>query len=261
MTFSILGIRLKNSKDEINLKEDDKPDYKNLDDIMRNEIITLSCIEEVNLDINNHDELCEDTNEYESSSEDCEYDLYSKIETHMSISASLYILNRQGIDILKNIEKNKLIKSITNTSVQRVYNEIECFINQNRLSNDLYTNLISNLDDVMFVECGELESFYVKEDEYKLESLYYKQGSWVDEIDWEQQQQFSFSKSVIFDEGDCMYLLMYVNKYLKLLSRINNDFDNIKLNNSVNKLKDKMRNVHFVVSKALQELIGNDGNT
>ena len=245
MSFCILGIRLKNSRNEIELSEHSKD----------NNIISL-------LEGNEHTENQDTTNnmfdELTSSSEDGEYEIYSKIETHMSISSSLYILNKQGADIMKSIYKYKLLSNKQNTEVQRVYNEMEYFINNNRACNDLYTDLINVLDAVMFEECGELDSFYVKEDEYTLESLYYKQGSWVSELEWNKSQIFTFTENNSFDEGECMFLLMYLIKYLNLLSTIENEYKNIKLKTCIDKMKDKMRNMHYIVQNTLEGLMEDD---
>lgn len=280
MSFSILGIRLKNSKNEIQLSDMDNKDGNTLIDNCVNLLDILGNNEETLNDININEEfLCVDENRTKTDhdslnikmehdnissieSEDGEYELYSKIENHMSISASLYILNRQGTDILKNIYKQKISSRIDEvpknkdlTNIQRVYNEMEYIVNQNRVCNDIYTSLISVLDDVMFEECGELDSFFVKEDEYRLESLYYKPGSWVDELEWEEQQVFQFSNTTKFDEGECMYLLMYVNKYLNLLSKIEYEYTNTKLKSCLDKFKNKLRNIHYVVSYVLKECV------
>lgn len=258
MSFCILGIRLKNSRNEIELSEQ----------LKENKIISLLEIKEDNSNIKSQNTVQSSNQEQEiinsddmnitSSSEDGEYEVYSKIETHMSISSTLYILNKQGVDIMKNIQKHKLSSTKKSTEVQRVYNEMEYFINQNRACNDLYTDLINVLDAVMFEECGDLDSFYVKEDEYTLESLYYKQGSWVSEIEWGNNQIFTFTNYISFDEGECMYLLMYVIKYLNLLSTIENEYKNIKLKACIDKIKDKMRNMHYVLQNTLEGLFEDD---
>lgn len=250
MSFCILGIRLKNSKSEIELNEQSK-------DKSISNLIIQDATENNNVTEQNDNDVSDKTSDI-LSSEDGEYEIYSKIETHMSISSSLYILNKQGIDIMKNIHQYKLLSCKHTTEVQRVYNEMECFVNHNRTCNDLYTELINILDAVMFEECGELDSFYVKEYEYTLESLYYKQGSWVSELEWNNEQSFHFSNNNIFDEGECMYLLMYIIKYLNLLSTIENEYNNIKLKTCIDKLKDKMRNMHYVIQNRLEELIDND---
>ena len=247
MIFSILGVRLKNSKDDHVLASHDVTSSF-FDLLIKKDEDT----EEVKV-VNTCDKL-EDNVSVISNSDDGEYELYSKIETHMSISSSLYILNLQGINIIKNIHKDKLSYD-KDQDVQRVYNELEYIINENRVSNDLYTNLLNVLDAVMFEECGELDSFYVKEEEYTLESLYYKQGSWVCELEWDEHQVFSFSKSKGFDEGECMYLLMYIIKYLNLLSSIETKYNNIKLITCVDKIKDKLRNVHYIIQSKIEKRI------
>ncbi len=263
MAFSILGIRFKNSKDEQFLSIENNDLSLNLYEILNNkhnvnENTNITCQDLMitdNADGINFDKVDKAISE-SSSSEDGEYELYSKIETHMSISSSLYILNLQGVNMMKSIQKDKLTHNDTN--VQRVYNELECIVNENRVSSDLYTNLLNTLDAVMFEECGELDTFYVKDDEYTLESLYYKQGSWVCELEWEEQQIFNFSNSKGFDEGECMYLLMYVVKYINLLTSIENQYNNIKLITCVDKLKDRLRNVYYVVQNLLETYLGED---
>lgn len=256
MVFSILGIRFKNSKNEKLLSIENNDNSLNLGEIVNNkqnenlDIRLITCDTSDAMISDEVDKAISDT----SSSEYGEYELYSKIETHMSISSSLYILNLQGVNIIKSIQKDKLI--FNDTNVRRVYNELECIVNENRVSSDLYTNLLNTLDAVMFEECGELDTFYVKEDEYTLESLYYKQGSWVCELEWDEQQIFTFTNNNRFDEGECMYLLMYVIKYINLLTKIESQYNNIKLTTCVDKLKDKLRNVHYVVQNQLETHLG-----
>lgn len=241
MIFSILGVRLRNSRDE-QLLSTDNISSSLCDILTKNEEIPI---------IDKCNEIQKEMS-VTSNSDDGEYEVYSRIETHMSISSSLYILNCQGLNILKNIIKEKLLNN-KDQDVQRVVNEMEYIINENRVSNDLYTNLLNILDAVMFEECGELDSFYVKEEEYTLESLYYKQGSWVCELEWDEQQVFLFSNRKGFDEGECMYLLMYIMKYMNLLTNIENQYNNIKLKTCIDKIKEKLRNIHYFIQNNLEE--------
>lgn len=258
MSFCILGIRLKNSRNEIEFNEQSKD--KNILSILEaqkdNENQNIIIVDDKEHDIISIADADDMFNEM--NSETGEYEIYSKIETHMSISSSLYILNKQGTEIMKNIHKYKLLSHKDNKEVQRVYNEMEYFINHNRACNDLYTDLINILDTVMFEECGEFDTFYVKEDEYTLESLYYKQGSWVSEIEWNNYQNFTFSNNKSLDEGECMYLLMYIIKYINLLSNIESEYNNIKLKACIEKMKDRMRNMHYLVQQRLEKFVEND---
>jgi hypothetical protein len=249
MEFSLLGLRLKDTKDEISLSNN----------------IFSSCstiIQVLSVPKENHGDVQELDDDGDVDGDvggdvggdvdvTCgEYDMYSKIETHMSFSASLYILNRQGVAILKELDTKKVKRNdqkVVINVVGRIYMELLHCINANRIISDLYTNLISQLDNVMFDECGELDTFYVKEEEYTLESLYYKQGSWVDEIEWHEPQFFLFNMSVDIDEGECMYLLMFLKKYLSLLSMIQKEYDHHKLHSCLEKIRYKLTNAHNIL--------------
>lgn len=259
MEFSLLGLRLKDTKEEIPLCNQKFTPCSSILQVLSipqgvHDIVDEVYEVEVD-DDDDDDEFDEDVN----SDVVCgEYELYSKIETHMSFSASLYILNRQGVAILKELDANKVTRKdqkVVTNNLGKIYTELLHCINSNRIISDLYTYLISHLDDVLFEECGELETFYVKEEEYTLESLYYKQGSWVDEIEWHEQQCFSFNKSVDIDEGECMYLLMFVNKYLSLLSKIKKEYDHQKLHICLEKIECKLNNVHNILVDLLETFL------
>lgn len=256
MEFSLLGLRLKDTKEEIPLFNNVLTPCSSINDI-------------VSLPSNkNNGDVCEhqcdfggDVEHGNVTHDDCgdvtcgEYDLYTKIETHMSFSASLYILNRQGVAILQELEAKKVTRKDQKVVADvpgKIYTEMVQCVNVNRISSDLYTSLLSLLDDVLFDECGELDTFYVKEEEYTLESLYYKQGSWVDEIEWHEPQYISFNKSVDIDEGECMYMLMFLKKYLSLLVKIENEYDNHKLHACLDKLRFKLTTAHDVLVDVLE---------
>lgn len=259
----MLGLRLKDTKEEISLSNNELIPSSSIVHFL------LSSISENTVTRKENDHVSEttdtsdsDVNDEESDKQECgEYDLYTKIETHMSISASLYILNRQGVDIIKEIDAKKLLRKdqkIVANTIGKIYMELIQCINMNRIVSDLYTNLVSHLDDVLFDECGELETFYVKEEEYSLESLYYKQGSWVAEIEWHEPQVFKFNVSPDIDEGECMYLLMYVNKYLTLLSKIEREYEHQKLHTCLEKMRQRVGIAHDILAGALEDFMRND---
>lgn len=272
MDFFILGLRLRNAKDEISLTNTSIGSVPSLDAIASlslckdgNNLDECSLVSQDNVESVPLPSSIKDASETsdEDIDEHCEYEIYTKIETHMSISASLYILNRQACDILKDLDTKKVIKKeqkVYASDVGRIYLELLPCVNNNRMVCDMYTNLISLLDDVLFEECGEMDTFYVKEDEYTLESLYYKQGSWVTEIEWNAPQVFEFTKSHQLDEGECMYMLMFLNKYLSLLDKIEGEYKRqLKLQVCIGKLREKMQVAHGIVSKMLVDLMNLEG--
>lgn len=251
MEFSLLSVRFRNTKDEVLLQRTNNINYcKGL------EYLIDSINQSSNIDVE-HD-VQEVTENYNESNE---YEIYTKIETHMSISASLYILNRQGTNILKDFYNKKLSskdnKDIT-CPLDKIYLELVHCVNTNRIISDLYTNLISHLDNVLFDECGDLDTFFVKEEEYSLESLYYKQGSWVNELEWNEPHVFEFSKSNDLDEGECMYLLVFFEKYMSLLSKVEEEFNNQRLHDCVVRMRDKMTACHYILKCVLESLVEKD---
>jgi hypothetical protein len=170
-----------------------------------------------------------------------EYAIYTMIENHMNISSSLYRLNKEGQDILKEIGTKKLkltplaiIASKTKkpmvapcipTDVISLYTSLVDIVNFNRTCVDGYTELISMLDDAMFSESHNMDTFYVDETEYRLESLYYKQETWVSEIEWHKKQTFMFSNQPSFDLGECSHILMFLNDYQDTLKMISEEIE------------------------------------
>ena len=254
MDFLLLGLRLKDTDEEITLSNNVLVTSTNNTLLKVIESQASSCKDEL---------LGDGVVVTAPVVDDCgEYDLYTKIETHMSISASLYILNRQGNNILNEIDNKKIQRKdnrIVDNTIERIYADLSQCINTNRIVCDLYTNLINHLDDILFDECGDLDSFYVKEDEYTLESLYYKQGSWVNELEWNESQVFKFNNTVDLDEGECMYLMMYLNKYLSLLCKIEIELVHMKLHTSIEKMRSKMMFVQNILSKMIESSLNCEG--
>ena len=262
MAFCILGIRLKNTTDIIKVDN--------------NENIKLESLNyNVNEELINQEIVCEQDKEDSVSSSsivDSEYDTYSKVETHMGTSMSLYMLNRQGQDIIKELEQKKLkvkhescneskrknakINSLYDTNTWYVYQNLISIINFNRITIDLYVDLLNYLDEELFNECKNIESFYVKEEVYNLENLYYKQETWVHEIEWDELQVFTFFEGGKIDEGECVHLLMFCQKYMRVLAEISESYcESAKLQHTLIKMTDKLRDTTIILEKLLNDVI------
>jgi hypothetical protein len=162
-----------------------------------------------------------------------EYALYSQIENHMNISMSLFDLNKQGQQILQELGCKKLNIPMTVTKMKKtvsqlckpsdmhtIYQNLSEIINFNRTSIDAYTELLSILDDALFKDSCYLKTFYVGETEYNLEALYYKQLTWISELEWHEKAVYEFSESKILDLGESSYLLMFLNTYMDVICKI-----------------------------------------
>lgn len=243
----LLGIRFKNAKSEFDLMQIQKNKTSDLNtkhfaklsllDIQR--IISPStspCEKQVDMHFAiTASQIAQTTHRND------EYSIYTMIENHMNISSSLYRLNKEGQDILKEIGTKKLKltplaiiasktkKPVVLPSVPKdvvsLFMRLVDIVNFNRTCADAYTELLSMLDDALFSESHDMDTFYVDETEYSLESLYYKQETWVSELDWYKKELFMFNNQPSFDLGECSHILMFLNDYQETLKKISEDIE------------------------------------
>jgi hypothetical protein len=235
---------------------------------------------------------------------DNEYYRYSRIESHMNISMSLYSLNKEGQDILKELEHSKLHVTSSkrrlsnneqhmsfpkhygsakhllmgtpspsrdvdrdvqcigdmNNSLIAVYQVLNTLINYNRMNYDTYVELLNILDNVLFDECDGIEEFFVKESSYSLESMYYKQDTWIPELEWYSKPPFIFKNDKHLDLGENSYLLLYFNRYIGLMDMIQSSFDNTKVKDVSDKIKSKLHSAINVVKDNVMFQVDDDCN-
>lgn len=227
----LLGIKFKNSKKDFVIQEDLNTSVTSLLDISTLNVLHQSCSDEMI-------EATIDVPLYNESSNDVdEYAIYSRIEEHMAISLSLFQVNRQGQSIVKELCVNKLkmspssinnlkIKKTLNNSVTiKLYQNLTEIVNFNRTNTDIYTDLINSLDDAMFDESQCIDSFYVDDTEYKLEALYYRQETWIEKMEWYEQDQYKFDESDVLDLGECSHILLFLNRYRDALTAIHHSMN------------------------------------
>jgi hypothetical protein len=277
MSQFILGIRLRNKKNEISLS-----DIK-FDDIMP---LCLSCDRKSNLSNLETDEIIIkyakkiDQPNNNCKVEDDEYNLYTRVEYHMKVSMSLYMLNRQGQDILKEVGVKKLglplnhivsgtfpqafvVKRRENGKMQpnkalTIYQNMRDIVNFNRINSDVYVELLNQLDEVLFNECKDIDMFYVKEDSYSLESLYYKQESWISEVEWQDNQIFAFVEGETFDVVEITHLLMYLGKISSSYKSLLDRFQYHKIRETLTKILHKVDCCLNLVNSMLMNMLEDD---
>jgi len=248
----LIGIRFKNTKSDLNI------DYC-LNDLKHIHYSTISLLDIQQLispfgsphKLENQSEMQKtalitqhsDTNEiveYVQQHVD-EYAIYSMIEDHMNISFLLYQVNKEGQEILREIGTKKLKltpTAVLSSKLKRptfsctslatmisLFHNLTDIINFNRTIADVYTELLSMLDDAMFAESHHMETFYVDETEFTLESMYYKQETWVSELEWHSKAQYTFTKHIGLDLGECSHILMFLNNYQGVLDKIKENMD------------------------------------
>lgn len=192
-----------------------------------------------------------------------EYEIYTKIELHMFISISLYFLNMQGQELIRQLGINKLDltefsipmlfqynnkknkKRIENGSIKDIiiiYESLHSIVNFNRLTFDLYSELINILDKILFDDSKSIDIFYVKDEVYNLESLYYKQESWILELEEKHTYEYNFTKDACITLGESSDIVVYIQRYLDILLFIESKYHDIqhkKLLDIIGKMKSK----------------------
>jgi hypothetical protein len=187
--------------------------------------------------------------------------------------------NRQGQDIVKEIGVKKIglplnhvisgtlpqaymvkrketCKNIqTSTSnLFVVYHTLRDIVNFNRMASDIYVQLLNQLDEVLFNECKDIDLFYVKEEAYSLESLYYKQESWISEVEWQELQVFHFLEGESFDIGESTHILMYLGNIKTTYTDLFDAFACKKLRETLSKILHKVELCTSLINNILNAL-------
>lgn len=166
-----------------------------------------------------------------------EYSIYSKIEDHMELSGELYHLFKQTQSIIASLQKSKPIyaKSHLTTILKDV------------ISVSSYSSLINTLDEVLFNDCGSLETFWVQDNEYKLESLYYKQESWSNDVNIHDVQTYHFNIDDKLSMDESMHLILICKKWLQCFYNASNISNNKRLTTIIQRLTKKIEHcLHYI---------------
>jgi hypothetical protein len=185
----------------------------------------------------------------EKQTQDClinEYDAYSKIEKHIEISLDLYHINKFGNSIIHDIEDKKIY-------VQKIYSRLCNLVNINRTDIDIYTELLSILDDALFKENNKINKFYIEDKEYNLESLYYKQDTWINDID-SYTYSYHFEKTTCLDLGECSHILVFLNRYEEIIKNIQHDMKcHKKVLLHTNKILHRIKSLQDIIISYINE--------
>lgn len=276
MSHFLIGIKFKESKKVVSLRS---LDYTlSLETVVRDttypdNMLSLLPAHSVHSTV----ETQEDTILESSDIIDNEYEIYSKIENHMFISIRLYFLNIQGQELLKQLgtkklklheysipislqhsikNKTKYVISKSLSNIVSIYEPLHDIINFNRLHYNVYTELLNVLDEILFMDSKSIDIFYVKEDVFTLESLYYKQESWINELEDKNVDTYIFTDEPFLSLGECSDIMVYIQSYLKILEYLRQQYKNTKnqkLTNIVNKMEIKIKTVQNMCNDILTD--------
>jgi len=161
-----------------------------------------------------------------------DYDSYEKIMCHIGFSEDLYVLNEKGQHIINQLKKkaDPVTHELVDSLVETTYNSIRQTIRARNLGTGTFFNeLMCVLDELMFSDVEDMDSFYLDDNEHKLTKIYYGQEEWTKPYS---MQHFEFSKKTDFEEGEIMILMCYINDYLALLDRVNDYIEEMPKQNT-----------------------------
>lgn len=196
-----------------------------------------------------------------------EYAEYTKLEQHLSLSRALFELDAKGRHIAKEFQDKKStgVRKRTGTHVFKdnifiVYNNLVNCLGMKRLR--LYFCLQYFLDELMYYEIKNTESFYIEDETYPISKVYFGQQDWILDA---QLQEFQFYEDKSININEAMYLVCYLKEYDSLLLDIEEYTNPFKGNKSVSRIRSKLRETihrircrHKNVWGVLLEIINNN---
>lgn len=168
-----------------------------------------------------------------------DHDEYNKIESHISLSKSIYELDMKGRHIInefiekKNIGKKRNGSFIFSESMNVVYNNLMYCLSLKRLR--LYFCLQYFLDEVMYHEINKTDKFYIEDNAYNISEIYFGQENWIYDV---VIQKFNFDKENDLNMNEAMYLICYLKEFDQCLLNIEEYIKPIK---NISKIKGKLR--------------------
>ena len=185
---------------------------------------------------------------------------YSKIEQHMIFSKTLHQLKGKGKNILKEFDEKKFDRQtkkrknvfIGNTSI--IYSNIANIIAKSKYSLQLGMSLQFYLDELMFNEIKNIQTFVIEDQDYDLTKLYYHPTEWIQDNDL---QIFNFYAETDININESMYLVCYLKEYENFLLEIEDYLKNFKDKYSIKKKLLKLINRIRLKFKIIWEIIIN----
>jgi hypothetical protein len=225
------------------------------------EVCKMLCKDEENVIEYNFEEpvfvkYCENVDSFD------EYEVYSQVERHMNISITLFLLNKQCQQLIEELETKKNVSKKRGGHISKVinciYTNLTSIVNYKRLSSNIYIDLLSELDNIMFNVCRGVDCFYINEESYNLECMYFNHEKWIKEIEWNETEIFHFEESNDLDVDESMYIMMYLRKYNTMLTSLQNDYiRNEELEQITKRMLEKVNDCIHILIPVIEDMITN----
>jgi hypothetical protein len=191
---------------------------------------------------------------------------YSKIESHLQFSKTLFLLKEKGVNIMEQFNMKKFDKKtqrgtcafVEDTAI--IYNNLANVVDKKKNSLKLCFCLSYYLDELMFGEIMKLDTFIIEDLQYDLTKVYYSPSEWI--LDQEQQTYLFYNEKEI-NINEAMYLICYLKDFENFLLEIENYLKTFldtytikkKIVGIINKLRLKFKNIWDIVLKTIEKSI------
>lgn len=204
-----------------------------------------------------------------------QYDIYTRIEKHISFGIRLFLIDRKGKHIINEIKlkKNKEPngkessgKNILSSDMKKLTRALISILNVKKFTPRLYLSLIYFLDELLFKDTNKYtgNKFYIEDNEYELTKLYFDPEAWIIE---KEIQCYSLDKSSSIDLTEAMCLICFLREYDDFLLDIDcyvrehcNDDKRLRkgFHKTNEKIRCKLKLIWDLVLNVIQNTIQND---
>lgn len=144
------------------------------------------------------------------------YTEYEIIQKHMYFSRKLYEINALGKHLIEEIDSKKCFRGprggckILHEPTQHIRDSISNIVKPYVLYNNIYSSLVFFLDELLFLQVQNINSFQIDDDIYPLSFMYFNQDEWIK--DW-CLQEFTIDECPIMTEFDSLMLIIFIETY------------------------------------------------
>lgn len=187
-------------------------------------------------------------------------DEYSKIDVHINLSKNMYNVDQSGKKLLKELEDKKYVRKLKNgrsvfaDDIEIIYNVLVDTLNIKKFKYSYYFCLQYYLDDLLFKEVKQLESFYNEDDNISLTKIYLSQDLWIFDFfiyNW------SLSSGCSLNGNDINTFIIFLRDYENMLYSIKCHIKNLDENNFIKKKLDKIINHIHIKHRFIWSIIEN----
>lgn len=178
-----------------------------------------------------------------------DYNEYEKIEQHMFYARRLNAINSTGKRILQQMDEKKRMPGRKKLLeyVFAISQMIETIVKPHVLCNNLYSSLIFYMDELLFFEVRNLNSFVVEDDNYPLSYIYFNTSDWNES----EQQEFHLDQGVYINEMEAMLMNCFVDEYEEFVLSLEGDIIRLGESASDQKLMKKILRIITRLKKRL----------